>query len=144
MSYHLYKKLSKKYCSKFGQIAIDKGYISAEQLHAALEVQRQQEEHGASSPRLLGAVLFELDSMGADQIENVLNTMQKMAREDRSTAALKEELKLTHQRLSTHNLARSESSSHDKLIMPPATWGRPSGFLQKARRLFNVPNSACD
>jgi hypothetical protein len=142
MSYHLYKKLSKKYCSRFGRVAIDKGYISAEQLHAAFEVQRQQKEHGASSPRLLGAVLFELDSMSADQIENVLNTMQKMAREDRSTPALKEGLKLTLQGLNAHDLARSESGSHDKLIMPPTTWGRLSGFLQKARRLFNVPTAA--
>jgi hypothetical protein len=97
MSYFTRRKISQKYCSKFGQVAIDKGYICAEQLHTVQEVQRQQEKQGTSH-RLLGTILFDLDCMNGDPIESVLNTMQKMAREDQSTPTLKNDFDLTASR----------------------------------------------
>ena len=61
---------------RFGIIAIEKGYITAEQLIDALKVQVQEDiEHG--SHRLIGEILLAQSSMTVGQIDRVLKTLSQ-------------------------------------------------------------------
>jgi hypothetical protein len=59
---------------RFGFIAVEKGYINAEQLLEAMMIQLKENldkwEH-----RLLGKILFDLGYMSSDQIRDVLDEM---------------------------------------------------------------------
>ena len=74
MSTETRKRISEKYCPRFGQIAIEKGYITTDQLKSALNIQVDENIAGEEH-RLLGTILFEKDLMSSDQIEVVLNLL---------------------------------------------------------------------
>ena len=63
-----------EYCKRFGQIAAEKGYVTAKQLKEALS--EQVDDDLSNRPhRLLGAIFFMRNLMNAKQIETVLNEM---------------------------------------------------------------------
>ena len=76
------KEISQKYCPRFGQTAVESGFISGTQLAEALTCQVQQELLGKGH-RLLGQILFEKEWMSADQIDQVLTQLLKRMREER-------------------------------------------------------------
>lgn len=61
-----------KMCERrFGSIAIEKGFITPDDLTGALKIQ-VQEEFEFQNRRLIGQILFGLDKMTVDQIKKVL------------------------------------------------------------------------
>ncbi len=65
------KKLSKKHCPQFGKIAVDMGFITAEQLKEAIT--EQVEDDLADKPhRLIGKILLENVWVTRDQIDIVV------------------------------------------------------------------------
>lgn len=63
-----------KYCRRFGQLAMQLGYIDADHLAAALR--RQREDAAAGRPhRLVGAILFQEGAMSTEQIEETLRAV---------------------------------------------------------------------
>lgn len=65
-----------RYCSRFGKIAVDNGFLVAEQLQQALH--EQVNDNLADRPhRVIGATCFDLGWMTPQQIEEVLNLMFK-------------------------------------------------------------------
>ncbi len=75
------KKLSKKYCPRFGQLAVEFGFITEKELAEALACQVHDELNGKER-RLLGEILFENDLMSASQIEQVMiELFQRMSQE---------------------------------------------------------------
>lgn len=71
MTEDIRKELSKKYCPRFGQLAVQFGFITEAQLIEALALQ-VREELGGNGHRLLGEILFETEVMSAKQIEQVM------------------------------------------------------------------------
>ena len=68
-----------KYCSRFGKIAVDNGYLVVEQLQQALH--EQVDDDLAERPhRVIGAICFDHGWMSPEQIEDVLNIMFKKNR----------------------------------------------------------------
>lgn len=64
-------RMSDRHCRRFGQIAVEMGFISEAQAREALC--RQIDENLAGKPhRLLGTILFDLEWMSSGQIEAVL------------------------------------------------------------------------
>ena len=65
---------SKKYCKRFGTIAVELGFITPEQLKQALS--EQVDDNLANNPhRVLGVIFFEKGWMNYRQIEVVLNEL---------------------------------------------------------------------
>ncbi len=65
------KKLSKKYCPQFGKIAVDMGFVTAEQLTEAIA--EQVEDILSKKPRrLIGSISFEHGWITRDQIDFVV------------------------------------------------------------------------
>ena len=60
---------------RFGFIAIEKGYIKADQLYEALMRQRAQET-GGTERRPLGLILKDLGYLSVSQINEILQTLQ--------------------------------------------------------------------
>jgi len=75
------KKVSDKYCPRFGQTAVEMGFISDTQLKEAL-CQQIDDNLSGKGHRLLGSILFDTDLMSSEQIEAVLNTMLKTMRDE--------------------------------------------------------------
>jgi len=75
------KKISQKYCPRFGQIAVELGFINEAQLAEALARQVHQELDGQGH-RLLGEILFEKEWMSAPQIDHVMTALFKRMREE--------------------------------------------------------------
>ncbi len=75
------KKVSQKYCPRFGQIAVESGFITEAQLAEALarQVHRELDGHGH---QLLGEILFEKEWMSAPQIDHVMTALFKRMREE--------------------------------------------------------------
>jgi hypothetical protein len=59
---------------RFGNIAIEKGYITLDKLTTALEIQIQ-EEIDKGERRLVGQILLEMDAITSDQIKQVLSVL---------------------------------------------------------------------
>jgi hypothetical protein len=77
------KEISNKYCPRFGMIAVDKGFVTSEQLKDALG--KQIEDNLSDKPhRVIGRIFFEEGWMTHKQIETVLNELFK---EERSKEA---------------------------------------------------------
>ncbi|HDH05478.1 MAG TPA: hypothetical protein ENH01_07180 [Nitrospirae bacterium] len=73
------KELSEKYCTRFGMISVEKGFISAEQVKEALS--EQLDDNLANRPhRLIGRILLDRGWMTPQQIETVLNELFKRER----------------------------------------------------------------
>jgi len=61
---------------RFGLIALEKGYITVEELIDALKIQVQEDiDHGAH--RLIGEILMDQGNMFAAQVEEVLKSLFK-------------------------------------------------------------------
>ncbi len=58
----------------FGEVALEKRYVTAEQLYEALTQQARDKVEGRSE-RLLGQILLELGYMNEDQIRKVLDVL---------------------------------------------------------------------
>jgi hypothetical protein len=58
MSENIDRKISEKYCNRFGIIAVDKGFVTADQLKEALT--EQADDNLSNKPhRLIGRIFFE-------------------------------------------------------------------------------------
>lgn len=79
MSNSVRKDLSKKYCPRFGQIAVELNFITESQLTEALACQVHEELKGKGH-RLLGEILFEKEAMSAGQIDQVMTELFKRMR----------------------------------------------------------------
>ena len=64
----------KIYDKRFGNIAVEKGFITEADLTNALKLQVQDEFEKAEH-RLIGQILFELKIMAAEQIDEVLSDL---------------------------------------------------------------------
>ncbi len=73
------REISRKYCPRFGEIAVEKGFITKEQLESALRMQRD-DELAQRARRYLGVILFDRDWMTSEQIEEVLNLLFRRIR----------------------------------------------------------------
>jgi ribosomal 50S subunit-associated protein YjgA (DUF615 family) len=69
---------------RFGLIALEKGFIKADQLYEALLRQRAQETEGADR-RPLGMILKDLGYLSVSQIEEVLQTLEEEAKSVRTS-----------------------------------------------------------
>ncbi|MBI4843339.1 MAG: hypothetical protein HY809_03315 [Nitrospirae bacterium] len=74
------KELSKKYCPRFGMIAVSKGFTTPEQLKKAIAIQIEDDLSGKKH-RLIGRIFFEEGWMTPAQIETVLNELFSKERE---------------------------------------------------------------
>ncbi len=71
------KEISEKYCIRFGIIAVEKKIITADQLKEALA--EQADDKISHRPhRLIGRILFEKGWMTVEQINMVLNELERM------------------------------------------------------------------
>jgi hypothetical protein len=59
---------------RFGAVAIDKGFISLEQLFEAMKIQIKENTEGVEH-RLTGQILWELGYISTEQINEVLKSM---------------------------------------------------------------------
>lgn len=81
-----HRRHSGPYCSRFGTIAIELGYLSREQLMQALDEQVDEDLTGRPH-RVLGAICFDHAWMTPSEIDKVLNAMFK-ARNKQSSLRL--------------------------------------------------------
>ena len=81
MIHEVRKKLSQKYCRRFGQIAVESGLITEAQLAEGLASQVHHELDGQGH-RLLGEILFEKEWMSASQIDQVMTALFRRMREE--------------------------------------------------------------
>jgi len=79
MTHNVRKKISQKYCPRFGQIAVESGLITEAQLAEGLASQVHQELDGQGH-RLLGEILFEKEWMSASQIDHVMTALFRRMR----------------------------------------------------------------
>ncbi len=71
MEKDVYKRISKKYCPRFGKIAVDMGFVTAKQVKVALA--EQVEDNIFNRPhRLIGSVFFVHGWITDKQIDIVL------------------------------------------------------------------------
>jgi len=68
------ENVTQHYCRTFGAIALAKGFVTPEYLKEAVEIQTR-EDLEARQHRLIGSILFSLDMITADQINEVLNEL---------------------------------------------------------------------
>ena len=81
MEDHIDKGISRKYCLRFGIISVTKGFITADQLKAALIEQADDNVKGRPH-RLIGRIFFEKGWMTDDQIDKVLNDLESEHQSD--------------------------------------------------------------
>lgn len=79
MTTDILKIISDKYCPRFGQTAVEMGFINESQLKEALNCQ-VDENLSSQEHRLLGTILFDKEWMTSDQVEEVMNTLLKRMR----------------------------------------------------------------
>lgn len=78
------RKVSTKYCPRFGQIAVGMGFITELQMMEAFRCQFAENLAGHGH-RLLGQILMDKGWMTSDQVEKVLNIqLRTMRMEDRN------------------------------------------------------------
>ena len=70
------KQISHKYCRRFGNIAVEKGFLTGVQLKEALTDQIEDDLTGRPH-RMIGMILFEKNIMTTQQIDIVLNDLLK-------------------------------------------------------------------
>ena len=58
---------------RFGGVAVEKGFISMDQLIEGLEIQAEEDEQGIH--RVIGAILVEKGYMNLTQVQEVLEDM---------------------------------------------------------------------
>jgi len=67
-----------KYCARFASIAVEKGFITAEQAQTAL-AEQLDDDLAHKRHRLIGVILFERDWITPNQIDMVLNELFQKA-----------------------------------------------------------------
>jgi hypothetical protein len=76
MSKDIDKELSDKYCPRFAQLAVEKGFVSPDNAKVALS--RQLDDDLAGKPhKLIGSIFLENGWLTPQQIETVLNDLFK-------------------------------------------------------------------
>jgi hypothetical protein len=70
-----------EYCKRFGQISIEKGYVTPEQLKEALSEQVDDDLAGRPH-RPIGSIFFSKNWMTAKQTDEVLNEMFGVSQEE--------------------------------------------------------------
>ncbi|MEW6117234.1 MAG: hypothetical protein AB1553_10090 [Nitrospirota bacterium] len=74
-----FKKLSEKCCPRFGEIAVEMGFITPDQLKHALA--EQVDDDLAHNPhRIIGSIFFDKGWMTYQEIEMVLKQLFKEAK----------------------------------------------------------------
>ena len=68
--------MQKHYQKRFGSIAVEKGFITEDQLYHALTIQAQ-ENLKQGKHRLLGQILLEERLLTASQVDEILETMSQ-------------------------------------------------------------------
>ncbi len=81
MDDHIDEDISRKYCSRFGVISVRKGFVTADQLKAALMEQADDNVSGRPH-RLIGRIFFEKSWMTDEQIDVVLNELERSSKEE--------------------------------------------------------------
>jgi hypothetical protein len=76
MSNDVLKNINYKYCPRFGQIAVEMGFISEDQLMEAFRIQFEKELSGQGHS-LVGHILLDKEWVTSSQVERVLNTLYK-------------------------------------------------------------------
>lgn len=73
------KELSEKYCPRFAQIAVEKGFVTSEQAKKALS--EQMDDNLLNKPhRLIGKIFMDKGWLTPLQVEMVLNDLFKNTR----------------------------------------------------------------
>jgi len=73
------KALSEKYCPRFAQVAVEKGFVTSEQAKKALS--EQMDDNLSNKPhRLIGKIFLDKGWLTPLQIEIVLNDLFKKTR----------------------------------------------------------------
>ncbi len=80
MGDHIDKNISRKYCSRFGVISVSKGFVTVDQLKAAL-VEQADDNVSEKPHRLIGRIFFENGWMTDEQIDVVLNELERSSKE---------------------------------------------------------------
>jgi hypothetical protein len=62
--------------SRFGEVALQAGYIQAMELEKALLVQRERDQHGESH-KLLGIILLDMGAISSEQLIEILKKMNE-------------------------------------------------------------------
>jgi hypothetical protein len=70
------RELSTKYCHRFGKIAVDRGFVSAEQVKEAISEQLD-DDFSNRRHRLIGEIMFLKGWMTFKQIEEVMIALSK-------------------------------------------------------------------
>jgi hypothetical protein len=73
------QRISKKYCPRFGMVAVEMGFISEKQLIEALGYQVYEEFQGFGH-RLLGAILFDKGWMTSKEVDWVATVLLRRMR----------------------------------------------------------------
>ncbi len=81
MEGHIDKDISRKYCSRFGAISVSKGFVTADQLKAAL-IEQADDNVSERPHRLIGRIFFEKGWMTDEQIDMVLNELERPSKEE--------------------------------------------------------------
>jgi hypothetical protein len=68
--------MKKQYSKRFGTIAVDKGYISEDQLIKALELQAKENVTDGKH-RLLGQIFLDEGLLTTTQVDEILETMNQ-------------------------------------------------------------------
>jgi hypothetical protein len=76
MDNHVGNELSKKYCPRFAQVAVEKGFVTSEQAKKALSEQ-MDDNLSNRSHRLIGKIFLDKGWLTPLQIEIVLNDLFK-------------------------------------------------------------------
>ena len=66
--------VGKTFNKRFGTVAIEKGYITKEELIQAMKLQIESDLDG-TEPKLIGAILHDLNYMTSQQIDKVLESL---------------------------------------------------------------------
>ncbi|MEJ2032657.1 MAG: hypothetical protein P8Y63_06400 [Deltaproteobacteria bacterium] len=73
------EKTTREYCPRFGEIAVELGFITEAQLEDALASQSQEKLSGKEH-RLMGTILFENGWMSGPQVDQVLTELFRRRR----------------------------------------------------------------
>ena len=76
----IFKEISSKYNPRFGQISVEYGYVTSEQVKQAL-LEQIDDDLNHRPHRLLGEIMLANGWMTVKQIEKVLNKLHKMEKE---------------------------------------------------------------
>lgn len=78
-------RFSMEYCRRFGQVAVERGFLTPERLKEAL-AEQVDDDLANRRHRLLGDILFEKNWMTASQIEAVLDETFGVVAKERAMA----------------------------------------------------------